>query len=219
MNWKDIINKEKNKNYFIKMNNFIYKEIKNNKIIYPKINNIFNSFKLTPFDITKIVIIGQDPYPNINQANGLSFSVNLNSKIPKSLNNIFIEIKNNINNFKYPKHGYLKYWSNQGILLLNRILTVEKNKPLSHSNIGWEIFTENILKIINNNKNGIIFVLWGNYSKKIEYLIDKKKHFILKASHPSPLSANKGFFGCKHFIKINNILKNQNKKIIDWNLF
>ncbi len=213
--WKKIINKEKNKKYFINIINFLKNEY-NKKNIFPKKKNIFNCFKFTKFNKIKIVIIGQDPYYKKNQANGLAFSINKNIKLTECIKNIYKEIKNEYPKFKIPKNGCLKKWSKQGILLLNSILTVEENNPLAHKNIGWEKFTNNIILYINKYLNKIIFILWGNYAKKKIKLINIKKHIILKSSHPSTLSANKGFFGCNHFIKVNNILKKFKLKQIKW---
>ncbi|BBA85200.1 uracil-DNA glycosylase [endosymbiont of Sipalinus gigas] len=217
LNWKNFFIKEKKKIYFINLKKYLYNEIKKKKIILPSLNDIFNAFKFTNFNNLKVVIIGQDPYYKINQANGLAFSVNKNIKIPPSLLNIYNELYRSISYFKYPNHGLLLNWCNQGVLLLNRILTVENNKPKSHINIGWEIFTNNAISFINNNLNSIIFMLWGSYAKKVKKLINNKKHYILESSHPSPLSVNKGFIGCNHFFISNNILI-KNNKIINWNL-
>ncbi len=213
--WKKIFNKEKNKKYFINLIKILKKEY-NTKNIFPKKNKIFTSFNLTKFNEIKVVIIGQDPYYKKNQANGIAFSINKNIKLTECIKNIYKELKNEFPKFNIPKHGCLKKWTKQGILLLNSILTVEENKPLSHRNIGWEIFTNRIILYINKYLNKIIFVLWGYNAKKKSLLINKKKHIILYSSHPSNLSANKGFFGCKHFIKINKILKQNNIKQIKW---
>ncbi len=213
--WKKIINKEKNKKYFNNLIKILKIEY-NNKNIFPSKEKIFKSFNLTPFNKIKIVIIGQDPYYKKNQANGLAFSINKKIKLTECIKNIYKEIKNEIPEFNIPKHGCLKNWSKQGILLLNSILTVQENKPLSHKNIGWEIFTNNIIFYINKYLSNIIFVLWGNYAKKKKKLINIKKHIILCSSHPSNLSANKGFFGCNHFIKINKILEKNNINKIKW---
>lgn len=178
--------------------------------------NIFACFKYCDFNILKIVIIGQDPYPGYKQANGLSFSVNKNIKIPKSLYNIFLEIKNSFPKFIIPLDGCLIKWAKQGVLLLNSILTVRHNFPNSHKNLGWEIFTSNIIRYISSNKSKIIFVLWGNNAKYMKkYINNNKNHLILESSHPSPLSA-KNFFGCNHFKKINDFLIKNNIKQIKW---
>lgn len=200
--WHYVLSEELNKEYF---KNLLEKiELKySSKIVFPKKENIFNAFKLTSFKDVRVVMIGQDPYHGENQAHGLAFSVK-NDKLPPSLKNIFKELKSDL---KIEKNsGDLTSWSKQGVLLLNTILTVEKGRPLSHKNIGWEIFTDNVIKTISLEKKGIIFVLWGNNAIEKEYLIDKNKHYVIKSSHPSPFSANKGFFGSKPFSKINNIL-------------
>ncbi len=218
INWNNIIKKEKQKEYFIKLKKFLIKEY-NNKIILPPKNKIFESFKLTPFKKIKIVILGQDPYSKINQSHGLAFSILPNIKIiPGSLKNIYKELKKENPKFKIPNTGYLKKWSEQGILLLNTVLTVQNKKPGSHKNIGWEIFTNNIIYYINTYLTNIVFMLWGNYAKSKEKLINKNKHLILTTSHPSPLSVNKGFIGCNHFNKANIFLKNKKKKIINWQI-
>ncbi|WP_261978548.1 uracil-DNA glycosylase [Buchnera aphidicola] len=187
------------------------------KNIYPKVKDIFNAFKFTPFYGIKIVIIGQDPYHNRNQAHGLAFSVcSKCTIIPPSLKNIFKEIYNDLKKKSLFTNGCLIPWAKQGILLLNTILTVEENKPMSHANVGWEIFTDQIVSNINKLKKNIIFILWGSFAKKKLPLINKKKHFILTSSHPSPLSAHRGFIGCNHFSKTNKILLKIKKKIIVW---
>ncbi len=215
INWKYIIEKEKKKKYFIKMKNFLYKEY-NNKIIYPKKNKIFEAFKITKFENIKVVILGQDPYCNKDQSHGLAFSLLPNIKITTSIKNIYNEIKNEYPKFNIPKNGYLLNWAKQGIFLLNSILTVEHKKILSHKNIGWEIFTNNIIKYINKYNKNIIFLLWGQYAKKKKILINKNKHLILTSSHPSNLSFKKGFWKCLHFKKTNFYLKKHNKKPIIW---
>lgn len=218
LNWKYFLAQEKNKDYFIKIKKKILKDISLGKIIYPPLKNIFYALSLTDIKNIKVVILGQDPYHQPNQANGLAFSVPLGVIIPPSLKNIYKEIYNDINNFKKPKHGYLKKWAQQGILLLNTTLTVEKDKPNSHANFGWVIFTDTIIKIISNHCEKVVFLLWGNKAKKKKELIDNKKHKILCSSHPSPLSAHVSFFGCRHFSKTNNILLGWNKTPINWNV-
>lgn len=194
------------------LKNFIDNEYENHQCFPPKhlilhaLNNLNN---------TKVVIIGQDPYHNDNQAHGLAFST-LDTKIPPSLKNIFKELNNDLN-ITIPNHGNLTHWHNQGVLLLNTILTVRKNQPNSHKNKGWEQYTNNIISELNNNKENLIFILWGNQAHKIEKLINKDKHLILKSSHPSPLSANQGkWFNNKHFSKTNQYLIDNNIKPIDW---
>ncbi len=213
--WKKIINNEKKKKYFKKMIKILKYEYKN-KNIFPKKENIFEAFKWTKFKNIKVIILAQDPYFKINQSHGIAFSVLPNIKIPKSVINIYKEIKNEYLNFTPPNHGCLLKWCKQGVLLLNSILTVEEYKPLSHKNIGWITFTNNIIKYINKYLNKIIFLLWGKLAQKKIKIIDSKKHIILCTSHPSSLSANKGFLGCNHFKLTNKILKKNNKSIIKW---
>ncbi len=216
INWKYIIDKEKKCTYFKKICIFLKNEYKN-KIIYPKKKHILNAFKLTNFKKLKVVIIGQDPYYNKEQAHGLAFSVQSKSKkIPPTIINIYKEIKKEYPNYKIPKNGCLKKWTKQNILLLNSILTVEKKKPKSHKNIGWEIFTNKIIYYINKYLKNIVFLLWGYSAQKKIKLINQNKHLILKTSHPSPLSVNKGFYGCNHFKKTNIYLKEKKNKIIFW---
>lgn len=212
--WKKILNSEFKKEYFNSLVSFLKDEYKNN-IIYPPGKKIFSSFDYCPFNKVKVVIIGQDPYHGINQANGLCFSVNKEIKIPPSLFNIFKEIKNDVG-IDIPDHGDLEGWAIQGVLLLNSILTVRKNLPGSHSNKGWEIFTDKVISIISKNKNNIVFLLWGNYAKSKLKNIDRNKHLILTSSHPSPFSANNGFFNSFHFSKTNNYLKKNNIREIKW---
>ncbi|CRK85724.1 Uracil-DNA glycosylase [Candidatus Providencia siddallii] len=216
--WRDVIENEKKKLYFKKILTYIFNERKKGKIIYPMQNDVFNAFVYTELKNIKVVILGQDPYYGFKQAHGFSFSVRPGIKIPPSLVNIYKELEKDIKDFQFPNHGYLFKWALQGVFLLNIILTVEHGIANSHSNIGWNIFTDKILKIINDNTYGVVFLLWGSYAKKKSEIIDSKKHFILKASHPSPLSAHCGFFGCKHFSQTNFILEKQGKTQINWNL-
>ena len=212
--WKKILNDEFKKEYFSSLASFIRDEYKNN-IIYPPGKKIFSSFNHCPFNKVKVVIIGQDPYHGINQANGLCFSVNKDIKIPPSLFNIFKEIKNDIG-INVPINGNLERWAIQGVLLLNSVLTVRKNSPGSHSNKGWEHFTDKVISLLSKNRNNLVFLLWGNYAKSKLKNIDQSKHLILTSSHPSPFSANNGFFNSFHFSKTNNYLKNNNIKKIKW---
>lgn len=211
--WYEVLKEEFDKEYFINLANFIKKEYKT-KTIYPKGKNIFNAFNLCPFYKVKVVILGQDPYHGPNQAHGLAFSVPDGITAPPSLKNIFLELENDLN-IKRQKTN-LSDWAEQGILLLNTILTVEANKPTSHANIGWETFTDSVIKIISDKKHKIIFVLWGSHAQKKEILIDTSRHFVIKSSHPSPLSANRGFLGSKPFSKINKILESLNQEPITW---
>jgi uracil-DNA glycosylase len=215
--WKYLLNDEFTKSYMQNLKKFLVSEIKKNKIIYPKGQDIFRALNSTPFDKVKVVIIGQDPYHGPEQAHGLSFSVKKHISIPPSLRNIFIELKNDLN-IDISSHGCLLNWAEQGVLLLNNILTVEKNKPLSHSNIGWEKFTDKILAVLNDLKKDLIFILWGRVAQNKAKNIDANKHLILKSPHPSPFSAYNGFFGSKHFSKTNNFLMSKNKTPINWRL-
>ncbi len=212
--WKKILNSEFKKEYFNSLVTFLKDEYKNN-IIYPPGKKIFSSFDYCPFDKVKVVIIGQDPYHGINQANGLCFSVNKEIRIPPSLFNIFKEIKSDVG-IDIPNHGDLKRWAIQGVLLLNSILTVRQNLPGSHSNKGWENFTDKVISIISKNKNNIVFLLWGSYAKSKLKNIDQNKHLILTSSHPSPFSAYNGFFNSYHFSKTNKYLKKNNITEIKW---
>ena len=213
--WNKILEKELKKDYFIsllKTTDYNYSK----KKCFPEKNKIFSALNHCSYENLKVVILGQDPYHNVNQANGLSFSVNSNEKSPPSLKNIFIEINNDIST-PVRTNGDLTDWANQGVLLLNSVLSVEKGKPGSHSKIGWEIFTDNIIQLISNNKSKIVFMLWGGYAKKKEKLINLNKHLILKTGHPSPLSANRGYwFGNKHFSKCNSFLTRQGFSPIKW---
>tara|TARA_B110000444_G_scaffold75015_1_gene70641 strand:- start:10773 stop:11456 length:684 start_codon:yes stop_codon:yes gene_type:complete len=212
--WQDILQEEICKEYFKRLDQFLIKENKY-KTIFPPTEEIFNCLKLTPFEKIKLVILAQDPYHNYNQANGLAFAVNKNIAEPASLKNIFKEILCDTGK-KTSSDKSLESWAKQGILLLNTVLTVEMNKPGSHQNRGWECFTDEIIKKISNKKKSIIFLIWGNKAKKKINLIDTKKHHILQSSHPSPLSSYRGFFGCQHFSKANNILAKNNQNLIKW---
>lgn len=184
---------------------------------YPEYNNIFNALKLTPYNEVKVVILGQDPYHGENEAHGLSFSVQDGIKIPPSLKNIFKELKNDLN-INEPTSGNLEKWTKEGVLLLNSILTVEKDKAASHKNIGWNTFTDYIIKKLNEKEIPIVFILWGNFAKSKKELITNKKHLILESTHPSPFSARNGFFGSKPFSKTNNFLIKNGQTPINWKL-
>lgn len=215
--WKNVLKEEFDKTYFQHIVTFLKAEKASGKTIYPPGPLIFNAFKQTPFDKVKVVILGQDPYHNKNQAHGLSFSVSDRVTKPPSLVNIFKEIKDDLG-LQIPAYGNLQKWANQGVLLLNASLTVRENEPGSHSQIGWLQFTDDVIKKISNEKEGVVFLLWGKFAQQKQALIDETKHFVLKAAHPSPLSANNGFFGCRHFSKTNELLTKQHKTPIDWKL-
>ncbi|PQJ77929.1 uracil-DNA glycosylase [Polaribacter porphyrae] len=213
--WKNILQTEFEKTYFKELANFVKSEYKNNTC-YPKGKDIFAAFDFCSLDDLKIVIIGQDPYHGPNQANGLCFSVKDGITHPPSLINIFKEITTDLN-VDYPKSGNLEKWAKQGVLLLNATLTVRAHEAGSHQKKGWEIFTDEVIRQISNEKENIVFLLWGGFAKKKSKLINSKKHHILTSGHPSPLSANRGYwFGNKHFSKTNTILKSINEKEIDW---
>lgn len=213
--WIEIINNSYLKE---KLNNIlnILKDEYQLKDIYPSFDNMFKALNLTSFNDVKVVIIGQDPYHGEGEANGLAFSLNNGVRITPSLRNIFKELENDLNIKK--DSNDLTGWAKQGVLLLNAILTVEKDKPLSHKDLGWEEITDYIIKYISDNKNNVVFVLWGNYAKNKSKLIDENKHYIIKSNHPSPLSASRGFFGSKPFSKTNEYLKKNNQSVIDWSL-
>lgn len=214
--WKLALKDEFLKPYFLEIKRHYLKAKNAGKILYPPANLIFNAFNLTPFTSLKVVLLGQDPYHNPNQAMGLSFSVPKGISLPPSLKNIYQELYEDLG--IPPSHdGDLSKWAKQGVLLLNSVLSVEKNKPASHQNFGWQTFTDNVISTISLQKEGIIFLLWGNYAKAKKKLIDSKKHFILEAAHPSPL-ARGAFFGCRHFSKTNKILKSLHKDPIDWQI-
>jgi uracil-DNA glycosylase len=215
LNWQQIIDIEKAKDYFVKLDSFVKSE-RHNFNIFPKVNDVFKAFELTPLEKLKVVIIGQDPYHKINQAHGLSFSVNSGIKTPPSLVNIYKEIKTDLN-IPVADHGNLTHWAKQGVLLLNATLTVREGQPGSHQKQGWEIFTDEIIKYISENTENIVFLLWGNYAKSKKELINASKHLVLEAAHPSPL-ARGAFFGSKHFSKCNEFLISKGKTPIDWNL-
>ncbi len=214
--WKEILKEEINKDYFSELKKILVEEYKNFKV-YPPKKDIFTAFSLTSYSDIKVVLLGQDPYHQNGQAHGLAFSVNKGVRIPPSLLNMYKELEDDLG-FSIPNHGYLTKWAEQGVLLLNTSLTVRDSEANSHSRIGWNIFTDNIIKKINEREKPVIFLLWGNNAKSKEKFIDTRKHYVLKGVHPSPLSASRGFFGCKHFSKVNQILKENNLKEIDWKI-
>ena len=212
--WNDKLKEEFSKPYFNVLTNFIREEYKT-KETFPPAKLIFNAFDKCPFHEVKVVIIGQDPYHNPGQANGLCFSVNDGVRIPPSLVNIYKEINNDLGK-PIPKTGNLKHWSEQGVLLLNTTLTVRANSPGSHHNRGWEQFTDVVIDKLSADCENIVFILWGNFAQRKGVNIDTNKHQVLKSVHPSPLSAHRGFFGNRHFSKTNEYLIQHNKKPIDW---
>ena len=216
--WKLHLTKEFAKNYFSELKTFLVNEKNKGSIVFPPGQQIFNAFNLCPFDKVKVVIIGQDPYHGKGQAHGLCFSVQDGVKPPPSLVNIYKEIEDDLGIKMNFAKGNLEGWAKQGVFLLNAILTVKENQPASHQGKGWETFTDAVIKELSDNRTGLVFLLWGKYAQSKELLIDKTKHYILKAAHPSPFSAYNGFMGCKHFSKANEILRNQGLEEINWQI-
>ncbi len=214
--WKTALLTEFDQTYFQELRTFLITQKKQQKNIYPPSSLIFNAFNSTPFDKVKVVILGQDPYHRPNQAMGLSFSVPKSVRIPPSLNNIYKELEKDIN-FKVPSHGDLTSWATQGVFLLNAFLTVEAGKPGSHRNIGWGLFTDKVISLLSEQRQNIVFMLWGNFAKNKTDLINHSKHLVLTAAHPSPL-ARGAFFGSKHFSKANEYLISKSIKPIEWQI-
>ena len=212
--WLEVLSSEFNAPYMQRLRNFLINEKAKSKVIYPPNKKTFSCLNFSPLDSTKVVIIGQDPYHGDGQANGLAFAVEKGVEIPPSLKNIYKEIELDLGKLS-PNHGDLSFLAKQGVVLLNSVLTVEKGSPGSHSGKGWEKFTDKIISIL-NTKDDLVFMLWGNYAQKKGSIIDSKKHRVLKAPHPSPLSAYRGFFGCRHFSKANEFLITKGKSPIVW---
>lgn len=213
--FSEIAQNESKKGYWLSLEKFLEGENRLNKNIFPPVNSYLKALELCPFEQTKVIIIGQDPYHGKGQANGLAFSVNSGLKLPPSLKNIFKEIKNDTGGLNV-SDGNLEAWAKQGVLLLNTVLTVEEAKPGAHAHKGWETFTKEIITQLNEKKSGLVFMLWGNYAKQFQSSLDHHKHLILCAAHPSPLSAYQGFFNCKHFSLANNYLLQQGIEPIRW---
>ncbi|MGY2575769.1 uracil-DNA glycosylase [Vibrio sp. C8] len=216
LTWHDVIGLEKEQKYFQQTLKFVEDERAAGKVIFPPAKDVFNAFRFTEFDDVKVVILGQDPYHGPNQAHGLCFSVLPGVKTPPSLVNMYKELAQDIEGFQIPNHGYLKSWADQGVLLLNTVLTVEQGKAHSHAKAGWEMFTDRVIDALNQHRQGVIFLLWGSHAQKKGQMIDRSKHHVLMAPHPSPLSAHRGFLGCKHFSQTNQILKQLRQMPIDW---
>ena len=214
--WSKYLSVEKEKEYFRNLYTFL-----NNRStfdIYPPRGSWFKAFEYSSFTSTRVIILGQDPYHGEGQAEGLSFSVPKGITIPPSLRNIYKELNSDEVDFSQPEHGNLVSWAQQGVLLLNSVLTVEKNSPAAHANQGWEIFTDQVIRILNDNKQHLVFILWGAYANKKSKLIDSDRHLILSSPHPSPFSAHKGFFGCKHFSQANKYLLSTKQQPISWSI-
>lgn len=216
--WKAKLIDEFSKPYMIKLKEFLKTEIDKGKVIYPKPSEYFEAFSKTPLDKVKVVILGQDPYHGPGQAHGLCFSVQKNVPVPPSLQNIYKELKDDIVGFEIPKHGNLTSWAEQGVLLLNATLTVERSAAASHQKKGWEEFTDAVLKVLNASETPKVFILWGSSAQKKGEFIDTKKHLVIKAVHPSPLSVHRGFFGHKPFSRANAFLIKTGQKPIDWTI-
>lgn len=215
--WKDALREEFDKDYYNKLIEFVKDEYDNN-VVYPSINNIYKALELTPLNEVKVLILGQDPYHNVNQAHGLSFSVlPTQTKLPPSLKNIYKELEDDLGCY-IPNNGYLEKWAKQGVLLLNTVMTVREHEANSHKGKGWEKFTDAIIKILNQQDRPIVYMLWGGPSQKKDLFLNNPKQLVLKAAHPSPLSAYRGFFGCKHFSKANKFLKENGENAIDWQI-
>lgn len=214
--WDDVLKGEFDKTYYLKLREFLIKEYKS-YLIYPDMYKIFEALKLTDYEDVKVVILGQDPYHGANQAHGLAFSVSPEVDIPPSLVNIYKELESDVG-FKIPDNGYLVKWAKQGVLLLNTALTVRANMANSHRGKGWEIFTDQVIRLLSLREKPMVFLLWGKNASEKESLIDTGRHLVLKAPHPSPLSAHRGFFGCRHFSKANDFLTKNSIAPIDWQL-
>lgn len=215
-NWDIVLSDEYNKEYFKKIVEFVNKSYKE-KTIFPPKPRILSALEMTDYDQVKVVILGQDPYHGIGEANGLSFSVNTGVKLPPSLRNIYKELYDDLGIIP-SNNGNLECWAKEGVLLLNAVLTVEKDKPASHKNMGWEIFTDSIIKKLNDRKDPLVFILWGAFARSKKNLITNPNHLIIESSHPSPFSVNYGFFGSKPFSRTNDFLRKNNIKEINWQI-
>jgi uracil-DNA glycosylase len=217
LEWRDVLAGEREQPYFDQLLEFVEGERLAGKRIYPPNGDVFHALSVTPFADVKVVVLGQDPYHGPGQAHGLAFSVKPPVPPPPSLVNIFKEIQNDLG-IAPPNHGYLESWAKQGVLLLNAVLTVEEGKPASHAGKGWERFTDRVIRELDSRKEHLVFLLWGSYAQKKGAFLDRSKHLVLEAVHPSPLSAHRGFLGCKHFSKTNTYLKMHGIAPIDWRL-
>ena len=216
--WLPALQNEFQKPYMLGLNQFLEQEEEQGTIVYPKHSDVYHAFNLTPFNEVKVVILGQDPYHGANQAHGLSFSVQKGVAIPSSLKNIYKELQADIPGFNIPSHGDLSSWAKQGVLLLNATLTVRAGEPGSHQKMGWEQFTDQAIRALSEQREGLVFMLWGRYAQAKASLINPTKHVVLTAAHPSPFSAYNGFFGCSHFSKANAYLVKKGEKPIVWQI-
>lgn len=215
--WLNHLEHEFSKDYMVNLKSFLQTELESGKVIYPHGKDIFNAFNLATFNNLKVVVIGQDPYHGPGQAHGLSFSVKPGVRVPPSLVNIYKELQDDVG-MSIPTHGHLESWAKQGVLLLNSTLTVERSKAASHQKKGWEEFTDTVIDVINKEKENIVFLLWGSPAQRKGARVDQSKHLVLKAPHPSPLSAYRGFFGCKHFSQANKYLESKGIAAINWQI-
>lgn len=214
--WETLLGAEKSAPYFLSMQQKISQARANGTTIFPPSEQVFTAFELTPLDQVKVVILGQDPYHGPAQAHGLAFSVQDGVKIPPSLRNMYKELENSVADFEIPSSGNLIHWAQQGVFLLNTVLTVEQGKAHSHARWGWETFTDRVIAALNEHTNQVVFLLWGAHAQKKGALINRDRHFVLEAPHPSPLSAHRGFFGCDHFLQTNQLLTSAGKAPIKW---
>jgi len=215
--WLNLLKPQFEQEYMLSLRKFLMTRKQHRAVIYPPGPQIFNALNSTPFDQVRVVILGQDPYHGPGQAHGLCFSVMPGVKTPPSLANIYREIQSDLG-IDMPHHGYLQSWAEQGVLLLNAVLTVERGQAGSHQGKGWENFTDEVVRLLNDKTQGLVFMLWGSYAMKKGSMIDRKRHLVLTAPHPSPLSAHRGFLGCKHFSAANDYLEKQQKQPIDWSV-
>lgn len=218
LTWQSLLKEEKNADYFTRLLQRVAQEREAGKEIYPPRREVFNAFRFTPFASIRVVILGQDPYHGPNQANGLAFSVRQGMVIPPSLRNIYKELGDNFSDFTPPSSGDLTPWAKQGVLLLNSVLTVERGCANAHKEYGWEEFTDRVVALINQYKERVVFLLWGAHAQRKGAKIDRTKHLVLTAPHPSPLAAYRGFFGCRHFIRTNEYLAAHGKEPINWQI-
>ncbi|MDN3652038.1 uracil-DNA glycosylase [Thalassotalea ponticola] len=216
--WQVFLQQQQAQPYFKALQQNIAKQRAAGEMIYPQPSCVYRAFELTPFDAVKVVVLGQDPYHGPNQAHGLAFSVEHGVRVPPSLNNMYKELTTDIDGFTAPSHGNLTAWAEQGVLLLNTVLTVRQGQAHSHAKIGWETFTDRVIEELNQHRDNLVFILWGKHAQNKGKQLDNKRHLILSGAHPSPLSAYRGFFGCKHFSKTNHYLRRHGIEPINWQL-
>lgn len=216
LTWHDVLADEKQQPYFVNTLKTVEDERAEGVTIYPPAKDVFNAFRFTELGQVKVVILGQDPYHGPNQAHGLAFSVRPGIQPPPSLVNMYKELEGSIPGFTRPTHGYLESWARQGVMLLNTVLTVRAGQAHSHARLGWETFTDKVISTINEHREGVVFMLWGSHAQKKGAMIDRQRHYVLQAPHPSPLSAHRGFFGCGHFVKANEYLTQHGETPITW---